>query len=102
MKDLRFENALLLIIILLSFIFLSYAYYVTTDATMRGVILGAVITAMNTSINWRFGSSKSSQTKDDTIKSLQTVNRDIEPTIKADVVNTDNVETVNTQNINTK
>jgi len=87
----------------MSFTFLGYAYYVTSDPTMRGVILGAVVTAMNTSINWRFGSSKGSQTKDETIKSLQGVaNNNDNPIIKTDVVNTDNVDTVNTNTTNIK
>lgn len=71
MKEIKFENVLLLTIVLLAFVFLGYAYYVTDDKTMRGVILGAVIGSMTTCINFRFGSSKSSQVKDDTIKSLQ-------------------------------
>lgn len=97
----KFENVLLLVIILLSFTFLGYAYYVTSDSTMRGVILGAVITALNTSINWRFGSSKSSQTKDEAIKTLQVAAANIpQTTIKTDTVNADNVDTVNTNTTN--
>lgn len=71
LKPLLFDNVLLLTIILLSFIFLGYAYYVTEDATMRGVILGAVISSLTTVLNWKFGSSTGSVNKDKTIQSLQ-------------------------------
>lgn len=98
-QKLKFDNTLLLTIILLSFAFLGYAYYVTTDDTMRGVILGAVISSLTTVLNWKFGSSKSSANKDETIKHLQ--NTANTTTVKTDNVNTENIETVNANTVNT-
>lgn len=97
-QKLKFDNSLLLTIILLSFAFLGYAYYVTTDDTMRGVILGAVISALTTVLNWKFGSSKSSANKDETIKHLQD---NTHTTVKTNNVNTENIETVNANVVNT-
>ncbi len=93
----KFDNSLLLIIIILSFVFLAYAYYVTEDPTMQGVILGAVISALTTVLNWKFGSSNSSAKKDETIKSMQNNNNS---NIITDTVNTENVETINANTVN--
>lgn len=97
--NIKFESVLIVVILLISYCFLSYAYYVTTDATMRGLILGAVITTLTTVINWKFGSSKSSAAKDETIKSLQeAINQP--SVVKAETVNADNVDTINTNTTN--
>lgn len=101
MKRTSFENTLLLIIILLSFAFLGYAYYFTNDATMAGMILQAVIFSLTTVLNWKYGSSKSSSTKDDTIKSMQESAANAPTTIKAEQVTAENIETVNTNTVNT-
>jgi hypothetical protein len=95
-----FENTLLLIIVLLSYIFLAFAYYTTGDLTIRGVILAAIIGTLGIATNWRFGSSKSSAVKDDTIELLQDGTNST--TINTPAVNTENIETVNTNTVNNK
>jgi len=78
----------------LSYLFLAFAYYTTHDLTIRGVILASIIGTLGIATNWRFGSSKSSSNKDDTIKSLQeSKNKGI---VNTDSVNIENIEAVNT------
>ena len=98
-KPFQFENLLLLIIILLSYVFLAFAYYTTHDLTIRGVILASIIGTLGIATNWRFGSSKSSSNKDETIKSLQS-NANNPTKIETEVVNTENIETVNADTVN--
>lgn len=95
---LKFENTLLLLVILLSYTFLGYAYYITTDATIRGVILGAVVASLNTVMQWRFGSSKSSANKDAIIGKMQ----EDATTIKTDTTTVQNAEVVNSENTTIK
>lgn len=94
-NNLKFENVLTLLIVLLTYIFLGYAYYVTTDATIRGVILTAVIANAGLVLNWRYGSSKSSANKDATIQSLQ--ENANQPTIVAKTATVENAEVLNSE-----
>jgi hypothetical protein len=92
------KDNILVLIIALCFSFLFYAYYTSTDATVRVQILTAVLAILVTVVNWKYGSSKSSANKDETIRALQ---EDInKPTVKADTVNAENVENVTTTTTN--
>lgn len=95
----RAENRILVLIICLSFAFLLFAYITNEDLTVRVQIITAVIAILGIAVNWRFGSSKSSANKDETIKSLQAAQSQ-QPTVVADTVQTDNVETINTNTTN--
>lgn len=93
MESVRTKNdtVILLVVVCLCFVFLFYAFISTNDLTIRGVIITAVIATLTTAVQWRFGSSKSSASKDETIKALQDEKR-------SSVVG----ETVDTQNITVK
>lgn len=85
------ESIILIVIISYCFCFLFYAFVTTKDLTVRGVIITAVVATLTTVTQWRFGSSKSSASKDETIRSMQDEK-------KGNVVG----ETVETQNITVK
>src|SRR4051812_38679133 len=86
------ETIILVLIISYCFSFLFYAFITTNDLTVRGVIITAVVATLTTVTQWRFGSSKSSASKDETIKSMQQDKK------SGSVVG----ETVETQNITVK
>lgn len=97
MKSVKNDNILVLIIVF-CFAFIFYAYYTAADDTIRVQIITAVLTILGVVVNWRYGSSKSSSNKDETIRALQEdMNK---PTVNADTVNAENVENLTTTTTN--
>ncbi len=104
-----FMDRLAASIILGSFIFYGFIlwFYVQNklgESNYISQILTALIALDSLVLAYYFGSSKSSASKDATIKSMQenAANPNlVDTTIKADVVNTDNIDTVNTNTVNT-
>lgn len=93
----KFEDTLAYMIVIFTYIFLGYAYYVTTDATIRGVILTAVIANAGLVLNWRYSSSKSSANKDATIQSMQETIKNQPTTIAAKTATVENAEVLNSE-----
>lgn len=91
MKQTKNDNILILIITL-CFVFIFWAYGTTEDLTVKVQIITAVLAILSITVNWRYGSSKSSMNKDETIKQLQEENKT--PTVKTDTLNAENIENV--------
>lgn len=101
----NFLNVLAFMVVFCSFAFFMWVVWQNYKDTNNYLsqILTAIIAMNMLILNFFFGSSKSSQTKDDTIASMQ--NNILNPpptTVKADTVNADKVETVNTNTTNIK
>ena len=104
-----FREILTLIIVMLSFIYFAFVLFVPVSATYVSQIITAIVAMIATVFGFHYGSSTSSQKKDEIIAKMQS---DANPpvivanaesvTTKADVVNTNNVETLNTQTTNVK
>ena len=92
------NDNLLILVIILSFAFLFYAFYSTVELTIKSQIITAVISTLALVVGWRWGSSKSSSNKDEIINQLQKESNTT--TVQADTVNAKNIEVANSENIN--
>lgn len=98
----NFLNALTLVTVVCTFIYFTYVTFLYVngklpDNSYISQILTTIIAIVLMIFNYHFGSSKSSKDKDETIKTMQSDNKD---KITVDTVNTDNIETVNTKTVN--
>lgn len=64
------NDHVLVLIIVLSFLFAFYAYYSSTDVTLRTQIITAILAILGTVIGYRYGSSRNSAKKDEIIQQM--------------------------------